>query len=133
LDVPPEDLFEDLSNFSLSNIRITTFFAGESEAKIVVPSRISEVQAVTSGIVHPIRDRPITDLPESAKTHPSTRSTRRRRDGLPEGTKTAAHRRFGPRPHRAAWAGNHAITVRRWELCRSQFRILGCKNLAPSN
>ncbi len=30
----------------LSNIRITTFFAGESEAKIVDPSRISEVQAV---------------------------------------------------------------------------------------
>jgi hypothetical protein len=31
---------------SLSNIRITTFFAGEWEAKIVDPSRISEVQAV---------------------------------------------------------------------------------------
>lgn len=31
---------------ALSNIRITTFFAGESEAKIVDPSRISEVQAV---------------------------------------------------------------------------------------
>lgn len=30
----------------LSNIRITTFLAGESEAKIVDPSRISEVQAV---------------------------------------------------------------------------------------
>ena len=30
----------------LSNIRITTFFAGESEAKIVDPSRISEVQSV---------------------------------------------------------------------------------------
>ena len=30
----------------LSNIRITTFFAGESETKIVDPSRISEVQAV---------------------------------------------------------------------------------------
>jgi hypothetical protein len=30
----------------LSNIRITTFFAGESEAKIVDPSRIWEVQAV---------------------------------------------------------------------------------------
>ena len=30
----------------LSNIRITTFFAGEAEAKIVDPSRISEVQAV---------------------------------------------------------------------------------------
>jgi hypothetical protein len=30
----------------LSNIRITTFFAGESEAKIVDPSRTSEVQAV---------------------------------------------------------------------------------------
>jgi hypothetical protein len=30
----------------LSNIRITTFFAGESEAKIVDPSRISQVQAV---------------------------------------------------------------------------------------
>jgi hypothetical protein len=30
----------------LSNIRITTFFAGESEAKIVHLSRISEVQAV---------------------------------------------------------------------------------------
>ncbi len=30
----------------LSNIRITTFFAGESEAKIVDPSRISEIQAV---------------------------------------------------------------------------------------
>ena len=30
----------------LSNIRITTFFAGESEAKIVDPSRISEVQAI---------------------------------------------------------------------------------------
>ena len=30
----------------LSNIRITTFFAGESEAKIVDPSRILEVQAV---------------------------------------------------------------------------------------
>jgi hypothetical protein len=31
---------------ALSNIRITTFFAGEWEAKIVDPSRISEVQAV---------------------------------------------------------------------------------------
>ena len=30
----------------LSNIRVTTFFAGESEAKIVDPSRTSEVQAV---------------------------------------------------------------------------------------
>lgn len=30
----------------LSNIRITTFFAGGSEAKIVDPSRISKVQAV---------------------------------------------------------------------------------------
>ena len=30
----------------LSNIRITTFFTGEAEAKIVDPSRISEVQAV---------------------------------------------------------------------------------------
>ena len=30
----------------LSNIRITTFFAGEWEAKILDPSRISEVQAV---------------------------------------------------------------------------------------
>jgi hypothetical protein len=28
----------------LNNIRITTFFAGESEVKIVDPSRISEVQ-----------------------------------------------------------------------------------------
>jgi hypothetical protein len=28
----------------LSNIRITRFFAGESEVKIVDPSRISEVQ-----------------------------------------------------------------------------------------
>ena len=31
---------------SLSNIRITTFFAGESEVKIVDPSRISVVRAV---------------------------------------------------------------------------------------
>jgi hypothetical protein len=30
----------------LNNIRITTFFAGEWEAKNVDPSRISEVQAV---------------------------------------------------------------------------------------
>ena len=30
----------------LNNIRITTFFAGESEVKILDPSRISEVQAV---------------------------------------------------------------------------------------
>jgi hypothetical protein len=30
----------------LNNIRITTFFAGEWEAKIADPSRISEVQAV---------------------------------------------------------------------------------------
>jgi hypothetical protein len=30
----------------LSNIRMTTFFAGEWEVKIVDPSRISEVQAV---------------------------------------------------------------------------------------
>jgi len=29
---------------ALSNIRITTFFAGESEVKIVVPSRIREVE-----------------------------------------------------------------------------------------
>jgi hypothetical protein len=29
---------------ALSNIRITTFFAGESEVKIVDPSRIREVQ-----------------------------------------------------------------------------------------
>jgi hypothetical protein len=34
----------------LSNIRITTFFAGESEAKIVDPSRTSEVQAVGSEV-----------------------------------------------------------------------------------
>ena len=31
---------------SLSNIRITTFFAGESEVKILDPSRISEVRSV---------------------------------------------------------------------------------------
>ena len=31
---------------SLSNIRITTFFAGESEVKIVDPRRISSVQPV---------------------------------------------------------------------------------------
>lgn len=31
---------------SLSNIRITTFFAAESEVKIVDPSQISEVQTV---------------------------------------------------------------------------------------
>jgi hypothetical protein len=30
----------------LSNIRLTTFFAGESEVKIVDPSRISQVEAV---------------------------------------------------------------------------------------
>jgi hypothetical protein len=34
-----------VKNF-LSKIRITTFFAGESEVKIVDPSRISEVQGV---------------------------------------------------------------------------------------
>jgi hypothetical protein len=31
---------------SLSNIRLTTFFAGESEVKIIDPSRISRVEAV---------------------------------------------------------------------------------------
>jgi hypothetical protein len=30
----------------LNNIRITTFFAGESEAKILDPGRISEVQSI---------------------------------------------------------------------------------------
>ncbi len=30
----------------MSNIRTTTFFAGESEAKIADPTRISEVQVV---------------------------------------------------------------------------------------
>jgi hypothetical protein len=40
---PARDYF---FQYTWSNIRITTFFAGESEAKIVDPSRISEVQAV---------------------------------------------------------------------------------------
>jgi hypothetical protein len=30
----------------LSNIRLTTFFAGESEVKIIDPSRLSLVEAV---------------------------------------------------------------------------------------
>jgi hypothetical protein len=31
---------------SLSNIRLTTFFAGESEMRIIDPSRVSVVDAV---------------------------------------------------------------------------------------
>ncbi len=39
----------------LSNIRITTFFAGESEAKIADPSRISEVKAVGCEWISPLQ------------------------------------------------------------------------------
>lgn len=35
---------------SLSNIRLTTFFAGESEVKIIDPSRVSRVEAVGCGV-----------------------------------------------------------------------------------
>jgi hypothetical protein len=46
---------------SLSNIRITTLFAGESEVKIVDPSRISEVQGFGSEVefISPNGMRPV--------------------------------------------------------------------------
>jgi hypothetical protein len=105
-------------------------YGKELELRILLPPHLDDV---TSGIVHPIRDRPITDLPDLLKGIRQLEAHGVAVTAYPKERKPLAYRRFGPRPHRAAWAGNHAITVRRWELCRSQFRILGCKNLAPTN
>lgn len=50
----------------LSNIRITTFFAGESEVKIVGPSRISDVQSIGCNVdfIPPTEgERELPDIP----------------------------------------------------------------------
>jgi hypothetical protein len=40
------DRHKENAGFLLSNLRITTFFAGESELKIIDPSRVSVVETV---------------------------------------------------------------------------------------
>ena len=46
---------------------------------MLLPDRLDDK---ASAIVRPIRDRPITDLPRPAQTHPATRSARPSRDGV---------------------------------------------------
>jgi hypothetical protein len=63
-------------NTSLSNLRLTTFFAGESEVKIVDPSRVSQVEAVgcrwksslsyNRALFSQRRDQPVTTAMRSA-------------------------------------------------------------------
>ena len=60
----------------LSNLRITTFFAGESEVKIVDPSRVSEVQAVGCQVDFAppkMNNHPMMPIPHVTK--PSTELT----------------------------------------------------------